>query len=396
MAIKGQTKDYRVVIAWDGGTPMRLAHWTEGAAREVMPRLLRRAQSSGMELSAQIIHVPTGRVIDEARRCDNGDGNWATGDTFGEDPQRLCDTCHEARLEGEELNREEAATAPAADDPVHYRDDRVTLYTGDALAIVKNLPDESVNCVVTSPPYYHLRDYGHPDQYGLEPTPDQYVESLRALFHEIRRVLADDGTVFLNIGDSYNSYPANRGAGGALSARADRARPAYPKGYGLIDKSLPNKSLLGIPWRTALALQQDGWIMRNVIIWNKSNALPETANDRFVGRYEPVFMFAKKARYSFDATGITEDGSRPGDVWDIPTHTYKGAHFAVMPTGLATRAIQAGCVPGGTVLDPFSGSGTTATAALSLGRRAIGIDLSASYNDLAVQRISSAPTPLPI
>lgn len=283
----------------------------------------------------------------------------------------------------------------------YYTDDSVTLYHGDALMVARTLADDVVDCIVTSPPYFGLRDYGIDGQYGLEASPAEYVETMRALFSELRRVLADDGTLWLNIGDSY--------AGGLH--RCD---------YGL-----PQKSLMLIPWRVAQALQDEGWILRNAVVWNKSNAMPEKVYDRLSNKYEPIFMFSKSRSYWFDldpirkipttsggktweqrkaggelpvphglqgaaARGVGgfkahEAGANPGDVWDIPTQSFKAAHFAVFPTQLAQRCIMVGCKPGGTVLDPFSGSGTTGLAAQRLGRKYIGIDLNVEYLDLSMQ-----------
>ena len=237
----------------------------------------------------------------------------------------------------------------------YYCDNAVTLYHGDALAVAAELPDAAVDCIVTSPPYFGLRDYGTEGQYGLEASPAEYVETMRALFLELRRVLADDGTLWLNIGDSYiggaNSGGANQNDGGP----AVRIKGLPPK------RGLPAKNLLGIPWRVAFALQDDGWILRNAIIWNKPNAMPESVTDRLSGRYEMVFMLSKKPRYWFDLdpireaptdrkvhpsaavskasdpwgrnTGLAihtgtrlthENGRNPGDVWNINTQPFSG------------------------------------------------------------------------
>jgi len=272
---------------------------------------------------------------------------------------------------------------------VYYSDDQVTLYLGDAVEVARTLDDGSADCIVTSPPYFGLRDYGVEGQYGLEKSPAEYVETMRGLFTELRRVLADDGTLWLNIGDSYASCIAP-------------------------------KNLLGVPWRVAFALQDDGWILRNAIIWHKPNAMPESVTDRLSGRYEHVFLFSKQRSYWFDLDPIREPhqdaiagtsgvgswngdskgvpatgkqhlfghaaGRNPGDVWSIPTAPFPGAHFAVMPVQLAQRCILAGCKPGGTVLDPFSGSGTTGWAAQRTGRRYIGIDLNRDYLDLSLRK----------
>lgn len=510
----------------------------------------------------------------------------------------------------------------------YYADDQITLWHGDALETLRGLPDESVNCCVTSPPYYGLRDYGEPGQYGLESSPAEYVETMRAVFGEVRRVLAADGTLWLNLGDSYattlihsdNRHNANRA--GTSNAKARAADAAIHTRYRAIDR--PLKNLLGIPWRVAFALQdddssdvyelmtdapeaiysetcrirtqlpganttastpsvgakrtpsntqpdarhgtqptetssaptaesttsstaskrssdrseatpsdidgsgsrhssttadnshsvpaaengtshsspsttsteeaestddnfaqstspsgntsaesptrpasassattatqraattdrartrmrllksqippdllpffrlvqQDRWILRNCIVWDKPNAMPESVTDRLSTTYEPVFMFARSPRYWFDLDAVREPyadstvahaprrefnrkdataayfgnpqggldrqphydqeraGRNPGDVWSMPTQPFPGAHFAVMPRALAERCILAGCRPGGVVLDPFAGSGTTGMVALKHGRRFVGIDLSATYLDLALR-----------
>lgn len=320
----------------------------------------------------------------------------------------------------------------------YYADASVTLYHGDALDVLREMPDQSVDCCVTSPPYFGLRDYGVAGQYGLEASPAEYVETMRAVFAEVRRVLADDGTLWLNIGDSYQSSGGKEGVGpnavvGSTKRQEfGRTRPT---------SGLPAKNLLGIPWRTAFALQDDGWVLRNDIIWNKSNAMPESVTDRLSTRHEHLFMLSKSARYRFDLDPIREPviypagsaalnwardskeadvpgqsmrqhrtarthgksessnlaptgqrhlsqdsrGRNPGDVWTIATQGFPYAHFAVMPQALAARAIQAGCKPGGTVLDPFSGSGTTGLAAAKHGRKYVGIDLSRDSLDLSLR-----------
>lgn len=321
----------------------------------------------------------------------------------------------------------------------YYQDDSITLHHGDSLEVSRTLESGSVDCIVTSPPYYGLRDYGSEGQYGLEESPAAYVETMRALFAELRRVLADDGTLWLNIGDSYSSGKGGRQ--GKSGQRSDRAYTAEGLGARV---DLPSKNLLGIPWRVAFALQDDGWILRNAIVWHKPNAMPESVTDRLSCRYEPFFMFTKSQRYTFDLDPIREeliypdaadgsrvsggknkaadlqtgsaarrtgnayggkysaedkarpaDGSRhtgghakgknPGDMWSINTQPFPGAHSAVMPQELARRAIVAGCKPGGTVLDPFSGSGTTGLVAQNNGRRYVGIDLSADYLKLSLE-----------
>lgn len=270
----------------------------------------------------------------------------------------------------------------------------------------------------------HLHRYFRPAEYGLEASPAEYVETMRALFAEVRRVLADDGTLWLNLGDSYQSSGGMEGVGrnakvgSTLRQAKGRTRPS---------SGLPSKNLLGIPWRVAFALQDDGWILRNEIIWSKPNAMPESVTDRLSSRHEHLFMLTKSRRYWFDLDPIREEqspvsiaratradmrgkegwadayhgnpptglarqserdtsiGRNPGDVWNIATRPFPGAHFAVMPPELARRAVVAGCKPGGVVLDPFSGSGTTGLVAQQNGRRYVGIDLSAEYLDLSLR-----------
>jgi site-specific DNA-methyltransferase (cytosine-N4-specific) len=297
----------------------------------------------------------------------------------------------------------------------HFQDDSVTLYHGDSLEVASRLPSESIDCCVTSPPYYGLRDYGSEGQYGLEESPEQYVETMRALFSEIRRTLRPDGTLWLNIGDSYASKGPS-GPQGETGARADRTFTAS----GMRPRSsLPAKNLIGVPWRVALALQSDGWILRNEIIWNKPNGMPDSAHDRLTVKHEHIFLLVKSARYHFDLDAIREphttvepfkrtdrnqwvkttdgnhhrtgtqgahpNGKNPGDVWSINTQPFSGAHFAVFPQALPERAILAGCKPGGTVLDPFNGSGTTGLVASKHGRKYVGIDLSREYLDLSIE-----------
>lgn len=273
----------------------------------------------------------------------------------------------------------------------YFTDESVTLHHGDATATLAEMGAGSVDCIVTSPPYFGLRDYGVDGQMGAESTPAEYVAGMVALFREARRVLADDGTLWLNIGDSYG----------------------------------PGKNLLGIPWRVAFALQDDGWILRNDIIWHKPNAMPESVTDRLSTRHEHLFMLTKGPRYWFDLDpirveiehpgvkrsigafqkvgdghnpahrGLLSDGhplgKNPGDVWAIPTTPFPGAHFATMPRALAERCVLAGCKPGGTVLDPFSGSGTAGTAATKHGRSYVGVDLNADYLDLSLRTRLAQP-----
>jgi DNA modification methylase len=308
----------------------------------------------------------------------------------------------------------------------YYTDESVTLWHGDALEVLRSLDAGSVDCCVTSPPYYGLRDYGVAGQYGLEGSPAEYVDTMRAVFAEVRRVLAEDGTLWLNIGDSYAAAGGHTDPGKTSALQGRRVQLMQNMPAKGADR--PPKNLLGIPWRTAFALQDDGWILRNAIVWHKPNAMPESVTDRLASRYETIFLFSVRRQYAFDLDSIREPysenkpwglssspkaseaiaslrghrpdqhqtglagerlenplGRNPGDVWSINTQPFSAAHFAVMPVTLAQRCIAAGCKPDGTVLDPFSGSGTTGLAAARLGRKYVGIDLSAEYLDLSLR-----------
>lgn len=280
----------------------------------------------------------------------------------------------------------------------YYQDDAVTLYHGDALAVLADLPDASADCIVTSPPYFGLRDYGVDEQIGAEASPAEFVAALVAVFREARRVLADDGTFWLNLGDSYNNTSSGQNGTASTGITGGRHDRLGGRRSALL-APMPAKNLIGIPWRVALALQDDGWILRNDVIWHKSNAMPESVTDRLSNRHEHMFMFSRKPRYWFDLDPIREPpaglarqsarnvgtGSNPGDVWTIATQPFSEAHFATMPPALAERCIQAGCRPGGVVLDPFSGSGTTGLAASRHGRRYVGVDLNRDYLDLSLR-----------
>jgi site-specific DNA-methyltransferase (cytosine-N4-specific) len=279
-----------------------------------------------------------------------------------------------------------------------------------------------------------LRDYGVDGQYGAERTPADFVANLAALFVQLHRVLADDGTLWLNVGDSYSTPKRGSDNGWDKSrlnnpARVQKMQFAAMRQGREIQFDRPTKSLLGIPWRIAFALQDDGWILRQEIIWAKANCMPEAVTDRPSRNHEQVFLFSKRARYWYDAVAIREESdaaqtahneryakvydaqasraattgqpgnensagihARPGapgrnarSVWRVNTQPFPEAHFATMPVTLAERCILAGCKPGGIVLDPFSGSGTTGLAATRNGRRYVGIDLNADYLDLSLR-----------
>jgi len=297
---------------------------------------------------------------------------------------------------------------------------------GDARKRLAELPAGSVRTCVTSPPYFGLRDYGESDQIGLEETPEAYVAEMVELFCEVWRVLSDDGTLWLNIGDSYFPHNGSRGnktpAGDSLRGRDNEYQPA-PK---IVAKGLKEKDLIGIPWRVAFALQADGWYLRQDIIWAKPNPMPESVRDRCTKSHEYVFLLSKKPKYYYDHEAVKEEaltpptvrnknaegyqadyagGDRfsPGarvfgadgkrnkrDVWTIATKPFKGAHFAVMPEALVEPCILAGSAEGDTVLDPFTGSGTVAVVANRHGRNFVGTELNAEYGEIAKDRLTKA------
>lgn len=309
----------------------------------------------------------------------------------------------------------------------YYSDDLVTLHHGDALGVARGMESGSVQCIVTSPPYFGLRDYGENQQMGAESSLGEYVAAMVLLFRELRRVLADDGTLWLNLGDSFSSVGGSFGVGpnatvgNTLKQRDERTRPP---------SNLPPKNLLGVPWRVAFGLQDDGWILRSDIIWAKPNPMPESVTDRPTKSHEYLFLLAKSPRYYYDAEAVAEDanpdyasryktgfggaksshlaatgqnvtvtiGTREytgkrnkRTVWEVATATFGGAHFAVYPPELIRPCILAGSRVGDTVLDPFSGSGTTGMVATQEGRNYVGIDLNAEYLDLSLRTRFAQP-----
>ena len=307
---------------------------------------------------------------------------------------------------------------------VYYQDDRVTLHHGDALDVARTLPDGLARCIVTSPPYFGLRDYGEDGQIGGETSVHEYVQRLVDVFHELRRVLADDGTFWLNLGDSYANDAKWGGSSGGKHVRA--LHGASGIGRGKTHTGLAGKNLIGVPWRIAFALQNDGWILRSDIIWHKPNPMPESVTDRPTKAHEYLFLFAKSPRYYYDGDAIKEpavtgfNGSefhtgktaehqlgrastqpRGGvnksvankrTVWTVSTVPFSGSHFAVYPPDLIRPCIRAGSEPGDVVLDPFSGSGTTGAVATFDGRRYVGIDLNADYLRLSLETRFRQPT----
>ena len=271
-----------------------------------------------------------------------------------------------------------------------YSTDQFSLKLGDAALVISEMDSESVDCIVTSPPYFGLRDYGQNNQYGAEATVDEYISNISKVFIEAQRVLKSTGTLWLNIGDSYDK----------------------------------KKNLLGVPWKTAIQLQNSGYILRNCIIWNKTNPMPQSVTDRFSSKHENIFMFSKERKYKFnlddvripikkeyngktweerkaageplrrgnspkekEITGFAPNpkGKNPGDVWDISTGNFKQSHFATFPEEIPKRCIIAGTNKGDVVLDPFSGSATTGKVSLELDRKYIGIDISEDYHNLALK-----------
>jgi DNA modification methylase len=308
---------------------------------------------------------------------------------------------------------------------------RNTIIVGDCLETMQGLPDRCVSMCVTSPPYYGLRDYGCEGQHGLEPTPAEFVAKMVKVFGELRRILADDGTLWLNLGDSYARNGGEQGGGNRelLHMEGKQKRMGrIPAGSGL-----KPKDLLGIPWRVALALQADGWWLRQDIIWHKTNPMPEFVTDRCSKSHEYLFLLTKGERYHFDHEAIKEPGASPElspeayrahleaaqkqwytrvtgtvangksgnkvggftppggrnrrSVWSVPIAPYAGAHFATYPPELIKPCILAGCPAGGIVFDPYGGSGTTGQVARALGRDYLLCELNPEYAAMAERRI---------
>ena len=305
---------------------------------------------------------------------------------------------------------------------IYHETEHGTIYCGDSLDVLSGMADESVDCCITSPPYWGLRDYGCDNQLGLEKTPEEYVANMVQLFREVRRVLKKDGVLWLNLGDSYagSGIHQEHHANQSISQSAKRG---CTNGV-LVPSGLKPKNLVGIPWRVAFALQADGWWLRQDIIWHKPNPMPESVRDRCTKSHEYIFMLTKSARYYFDADAIKEpaaDSSKArlaqnvneqigservpfktngsmkavgGDyrnkrsVWTVTTKPYKEAHFATYPPDLILPCVKT-AKPDAVILDPFFGSGTTGLVAVQNGRRYIGIDLNPEYCAIAAKRIDS-------
>ena len=297
---------------------------------------------------------------------------------------------------------------------------------GDCRETMRKWAAEGVKAqtCVTSPPYYGLRDYGHDGQIGLEETPEEYIAAMVEVFRCVRDVLSDDGTLWLNIGDSYYNYRPGKGQALVKQtvANSDQDLPQTCARRGNKLDGLKEKDLIGIPWMLAFALRADGWYLRQDIIWHKPNPMPESVQDRCTKAHEYIFLLSKSSKYYYDIESIKEeahttdnsdrnrDESRlnntPGrtrmaglttnhyekknkrSVWSVTTKPYEGAHFAVFPTELIEPCIMAGAPAGGIVLDPFMGSGTTAQVAQSLGRQYLGCELNEDYKPLQDKRLS--------
>jgi DNA modification methylase len=311
-----------------------------------------------------------------------------------------------------------------------WTDGPVTVMLGDAWRRLDELAAESVQCVITSPPYWGLRDYGMAEQLGLEETPELYAQHLTAVLNvKVRRVLRQDGTLWLNLGDSYahggnGSRDAEKWPKQSRNNDGDRIRHAKTGG------DLKPKDLAGIPWRVAFRLQEQGWYLRSEIIWHKTNPMPESVTDRPTKAHETLFLLTKSERYYYDAEAVREAGSGEAPwgrspktaankdsrtaaglgravmrahvwdtrnlrtVWTFSTKPYPEAHFATYPEALVEPCIKAGSRVGDTILDPFVGSGTTLAVARRLGRKAIGIELQPNYLPLIRRRVSEAALPL--
>lgn len=263
-----------------------------------------------------------------------------------------------------------------------------SILQGDCVNVLPQLEPGSINTVVTSPPYYWQRDYSVDGQFGLEPTIDGYVENLRAAFEALRPALAVDGTVFLNLGDTY--YNAKGRPHGVdekhRSRRMGTLRAVDGPGLGL-----PRKSLIGIPWRVALALQDDGWTLRSDIVWVRKTAIPEpTSKDRPWRQFEHIFLFSKSPRYYFDRAALAGEE----DVWYIEpdrNSLARGTHYAPYPRALVARCLAAGCPTGGVVLDPFLGGGTTMSVASDMGRSSVGIELNPDFCQVVADHMNQLP-----
>ena len=302
------------------------------------------------------------------------------------------------------------------------------IYLGNCIDVLKTFPDKSINCCITSPPYYGLRDYGVDGQIGNEETPEEYIENLVAVFNEVNRVLTDDGVLWLNLGDSWAG--SNQGAGtknptpkqasnhgtNYMTTESHKSKLSKLNGY-------KPKDLIGIPWMAAFALREAGWYLRQDIIWAKGNPMPESVRDRCTKSHEYIFLLTKSRKYYFDNVSIKEpcvskqpagnkknmnhgrkgkegwsfnpensipkEGRNKRDVWTVNTKPCKEAHFATFPDTLIEPCVLAGCPENGVILDPFMGAGTTGMVAKRHNRNYVGIELNADYIQIAENRIEN-------
>ena len=263
-----------------------------------------------------------------------------------------------------------------------------TILFGDCRETLSQI-DEKVRMCVTSPPYYGLRNYGDEDkQIGHEDTPEEYINNLVNIFRSVRNCLSDDGTLWVNIGDSYYNYRPGKAYVKQTLSKTNQDLPKYtPKRSNKL-QGYKEKDLIGIPWMLAFALRADGWYLRQDIIWNKPNPMPESVRDRCTKSHEYLFLLSKNQNYYFDVDVIKEPTRRKRSVWNVQTKPYKGSHCAVFPPELITPCILAASEENDIILDPFMGSGTTAMVAKSLGRYYIGCELHEDYNNLIQDRIS--------
>ena len=264
-----------------------------------------------------------------------------------------------------------------------------TILFGDCLKTLKQF-DEKARCCITSPPYYGLRDYGGEDcQIGQEESPEEYIQKLVKVFQEVRKNLTEDGTLWVNIGDSYYNYRPGKGQGlvkqTVSNTKQDLPDKCARRGNKL--DGLKEKDLIGIPWMLAFALRADGWYLRQDIIWNKPNPMPESVRDRCTKSHEYIFLLSKNQNYYFNVDAIKEPTRRKRSVWNITKKGYRDAHFAVYPPDLIIPCIKAGSEKNDIILDPFMGSGTTAMVAKNLGRYYIGCELHEDYGNLIKNRI---------
>lgn len=266
--------------------------------------------------------------------------------------------------------------------------DGSAIFLGDSRQLIKQLPSGHYHSCITSPPYWGKRDYGYDGQIGAEGDLQDYIDDLVQIFREVRRVLRDDGTLWLNLGDTYTS--GNRGwraADRKNPARGMSYRPATPKG-------LKPKDLIGLPWRVAFALQADGWFLRSDIVWHKPNCQPESVKDRPTSAHEYIFLFSKTEDYYYDAHAVREPAVEKGKtrnrrtVWSINTEPFPEAHFATFPEELVKPMVMASCPVDAHVLDPFFGAGTVGAVCKRIGRLFHGIELKEEYVAIATKRIA--------